>query len=370
MIRILHVIHGMNCGGTENFIMNIYRNIDRTKIQFDFLVHTNKRCFFDDEIERMGGCIYRVPYYNILNIFLYKNSLRRLFSEHQEWVAVHGHLGSCACIYLRMAKQYGIYAIAHSHAIKNTRITMKELIYRFHAYLTRGVADYYMGCSYEAGVDRYGEKIATSNKFKIINNGIKSSDYDYNPQVRAIVRKELGINQRYLIGHIGRFSPVKNHTFMVEVLAELKKSNSDYAMIFVGDGELRESIENYAKRIGVYDSIIFAGIRNDIYRIVQAIDCFIFPSFNEGLGIGLIEAQAAGLPCVANKDGIMPLAKISELVEFIPLNLGVVKWATQINQIRKSHQKRQPMSTIIKNKGFDITDVSKWLEVFYTTQIK
>ena len=105
MIRILHVVHGMDCGGTENIIMNLYRNTDRTKVQFDFLVHTEKKCFFDDEIKSLGGRIFRIPYYNIINLFAYKKAVHILFSAHKkEWIAVHGHLGSCACIYLLIAK--------------------------------------------------------------------------------------------------------------------------------------------------------------------------------------------------------------------------------------------------------------------------
>ena len=216
MIRILHVVHGMDCGGTENIIMNLYRNIDRSKIQFDFLVHTQKHCFFDDEIEKLGGQIYRVPYYNILNLFKYQKALKRLFVSHKEWRAVHGHLGSCACIYLRIAKQFRIYTIAHSHAINNKKISLKSVLYSFHARLTRGVADYYMGCSYEAGADRYGSRIANSRNFKVIFNGIKVQNYIFNPIIRESIRYAYSITDKYLIGHVGRFSPVKNHIFMVE----------------------------------------------------------------------------------------------------------------------------------------------------------
>lgn len=365
MIRILHVVHGMDCGGTENIIMNLYRNIDRTKVQFDFLVHTEKRCFFDDEIEQLGGCIYHVPYYNMLNLFAYKRALCNFFSTHNEWIAVHGHLGSCACIYLGIAKKYGLYTIAHSHAINEKRLNLKELLYRFHAYLTRGVADFYMGCSYEAGVDRYGKAIANSNKYKIINNGIKADDYTFNEEKRVAMRSEFDILDHYVIGHVGRFSAVKNHNFMLDVLAELKKFNADYTMMFVGDGELRKTIELKAKNMGITDSIVFTGIRKDVPSVLQAMDQFIFPSFNEGLGIGLIEAQAAGLPCIANKDGIISLAKFSNLVEMKSIYEGAQAWASHIDSVRKSNFVRKDMSHDVKAAGFDIVEVTKWLQEFY-----
>ena len=365
MIRILHVVHGMDCGGTENIIMNLYRNIDRTKVQFDFLVHTGKKCFFDDEIRSLGGRIFRVPYYDILNLFVYKKALEVLFSDHKEWKAVHGHLGSCACIYLRVAKKYGICTIAHSHAINDKKTNIKSLLYRFHAYLTRGVADYYMACSYEAGVDRYGEKIASSTKFKVINNGILSSDYIYSSSQRKQLRQELGLTQQYVVGHVGRFSAVKNHKFMLDVLAELKNISNDYVLMLVGDGELKESIKLQAKQMKLADSIFFLGVRKDVPRLLQAMDFFVFPSFNEGLGIGLIEAQAAGLPCLANKDGIIPLAKITNLVEMKSLKKGAKDWATYIDTVRKSNFERRDMSFAVKQAGFDIGEVAKWLEDFY-----
>lgn len=365
MIRILHVVHGMDCGGTENIIMNLYRNIDRSKVQFDFLVHTEKHCFFDDEIEKLGGRIYRVQYYNILNLFTYRKALKRLFVSHKEWRTVHGHLGSCACIYLRIAKKYGMYTIAHSHAINDKNFSLKSLLYNFHARLTRGVANYYMGCSYEAGIDRYGVRIVNSKYYKVIANGIKVQDYVYNPIIRESVRNAYAINDKYVIGHVGRFNTVKNHKFMVEVLVELKKKKSDYVMMFVGDGELLEAIIQQAKTLSVLDSIIFTGIRKDVPNILQAMDQFIFPSFNEGLGIGLIEAQAASLPCIANKDGIMPLAVISGLVEMKSLAEGAQSWAEYIDQIRQKKIVRKDMSCAVRDAGFDIIDVAKWLENFY-----
>ena len=130
----------------------------------------------------------------------------------------------------------------------------------FHAYLTRGVADFYMGCSYEAGVDRYGKAITNSKKYKIINNGIKADDYTFNEEKRVAMRSEFDILDHYVIGHVGRFSAVKNHNFMLDVLAELKKFNADYTMMFVGDGELRKTIELKAKNMGIADSIVFPGI--------------------------------------------------------------------------------------------------------------
>ena len=150
-IRVLQVFHGMDCGGAENMVMNLYRRIDRDSIQFDFLVHTDKKCFFDDEIKKLGGRIFRVPYFNGLNLKEYRNALNALFSSHEEIFIVHGHLGSCACIYLNVAKEHGCYTIAHSHSTKPTNISIKNIVYRLLTYRTRSVADYFIGCSQKAG---------------------------------------------------------------------------------------------------------------------------------------------------------------------------------------------------------------------------
>lgn len=366
MIRVLHVVHGMDCGGTENFIMNLYRNIDRSKVQFDFLVHTEKKCFFDDEIKELGGGIFHVPYYRIINLFAYKIALQSFFEEHRnQWTTVHGHLGSCACVYLRVAKKYGLYTIAHSHAINNKNSNIKDFLYRLHACLTRGIADYYMGCSYEAGLDRYGKTIADSDRFKIVNNGIKSVDYIYDSAKRQSIRDSLGINDKYVIGHVGRFNAVKNHKFLVEILSELKKIREDFVLMLVGDGELKKSIIQQAKHLGVLDSIMFLGIRKDIPNVLQGMDQFVFPSFNEGLGISIIEAQAAGLPCIANKDGITSHAKISNLVEMRSISEGAAIWAEYIDKIRNKTTVREDMSETVKKEGFDIVEVANWIENFY-----
>lgn len=359
----------MNCGGTENLIMNLYRNIDRSLVQFDFLVHTDKECFFDDEIRTLGGRIYHIKRYNMRNLMSYRRQLLEFFETHPEYRIMHGHVGSTACIYTKVAKRFGLYTILHSHAINDKKKNLKNFLYCFHAYLARGMADAYMGCSYEAGVDRYGKRIADSNKFQIINNGINSNAYIFNPDIRSRIRSQFNIADKYVIGHIGRFHPVKNHKFMLDVLFELKKNSEDYVLMLVGDGDLKETIIRQAKELSLGDSIVMTGIRTDVADMLQAMDFFIFPSFNEGLGIGLIEAQASGLPCIANADGIIPLAKISELVYFISLKEKPQKWAKFIHDHRYINQTRKDMSKAVRLSGFDISQVAMDLQDFYLSVV-
>ena len=367
MIRVLHVVHGMDCGGTENIIMNLYRNIDREKVQFDFLVHTKNDCFFDEEIRDLGGRIYHIPYYNMINLYTYRRELHKLFVEHNEWSVIHGHLGSCACIYLSIAKKYGLFTIAHSHNLKKDRVNIKELLYRLHAYFTRGVADYYMGCSKQAGIDRFGEKIANSSRFLVMNNSIATEKYIYNEQTREIIRKELGIKDEFVIGNVSRFNEQKNHKFLISIFYELQKMYPNSKLILVGDGELKEEIINEAKKYNIYNKLILTGVRKDVNSLLMAFDCFVFPSLYEGLGIVLIEAQASGLKCIASKNRIPEEAQISNLVEFIPLEFGESFWASKLMEISKGYT-RQNMCIDVKKAGFDIKSVADFMFNFYISK--
>ena len=366
MIRILHVIHGMDCGGTENLIMNLYRNIDRNRVQFDFLVHTTKHCFFDDEIFRLGGKIYQAPYYKMYNAVQYKKAIKQLLRENPQWNVVHGHLGSCACIYLREARKFGLFTIAHSHAINFKDISIKNILYRGHAYLTRGAADYYMACSKQAGIDRYGDRIVNGDHFSVLNNSINSIEYDFDVNVRKVIRNELGIlDDIFVIGHIGRMTAEKNHFFILDILKNIIHFDTNVRLLLVGDGPLRESIAAKAKEMNVDKYIIMTGVRRDVPKVLMGMDAFIFPSKNEGLGISLIEAQASGLKCLASEEGIPKEAKISDLVDYTPLAGGCSIWAEKLLRIKNTTTERKAMSNCIKDNRYDIVETTKWLEQFY-----
>lgn len=361
-IRILHVLHALNCGGAENMIMNLYRNIDRDKIQFDFLVHTNEKCFFDDEIEKLGGKIYRVPYYNMLNYSSYKKALNDFFKSHPEIAIVHGHLGSCAYIYLKVAKKYGCRTIAHSHNSKPDKINAKNTLYKLFSIKTRSVADYFIGCSIKAGQYRYGKKIVNSDRFTVLKNAIDTPKFAYDEKTRSEVRNEFNLTDNYIIGHIGRFNTVKNHTFLIDILAELVKKDNRVVAMLVGGGDLQPQIEEKVKKLNLRDNVIFTGVRSDANRLLQAMDCFVFPSLYEGLPVTLIEAQAAGLPCIVS-DVITKEVQITEQVKYLPLD-DPKKWCDAIAK-EKANIIRLNSTEIISESGYDIHDTAEWLTDFY-----
>lgn len=363
-VRVLQVIGIMNRGGAETMIMNLYRNIDRTKVQFDFVVHTNEMGMFDNEIEELGGKIYHCPRYVIKNHLSYKSWWNNFFKEHSsEYIAVHGHIGSTASIYLSIAKKYGLYTIAHSHSAGKV-ISVKDVIYKIISYRTRNIADYFFGCSELAGVKRYGKKVVNNSKiFSVLNNAIDVNKYVFSNEIRSKIRKELSIDENQLvIGHIGRFDKAKNQSYLVNVFEELHNADKNTKLVLVGTGENVESIKMQIKELNLENSIILTGVRSDVYDLLQAFDVFVFPSIYEGLPVTVIEAQASGLKCLLS-DTITKEVDITGLVEYMSLNNSAEEWAEKILSIIPYD--RVNTSDKIISAGYDINTTAKQLTEFY-----
>ena len=357
-IRVLHVIRLMNHGGVENMIMNLYRHIDRTKVQFDFVQNSNETAVYDSEILSLGGRIYHCPHYNGKNHFQYTKWWNDFFKKHKkEYSIVHGHLGSTAAIYLSIAKKYGCYTIAHSHN------TSGNLTFRLFSFPTRFVADHFFACSKEAALSRYGKKVAADpNKCSIIYNAINIEKFIYNPLVRSRMRNQLHVtDDSLLVGHVGQFREQKNHMFLLQIFLKLHQLVPDSKLVLIGEGDLRNSIEQFIKNNNLSQSVILTGARSDVYDFYQAMDVFVMPSLYEGLPVSLIEAQTAGLPCVV-ADTISTDAAVTDLVEFIPLD-DVEKWIEAIRNKYGFIRKNTRLD--IQKAGYDVNTTSKWLEDFY-----
>lgn len=363
MIRVLQVFGRMDRGGSETMIMNIYRNIDRTKVQFDFAVHTEDKCAFDEEIKALGGRIYSVPRLNLKNALLYKKAWKDLLLDHPEWKIVHGHIMSSARMHLAVANELGRYTISHSHSISagsGKKALVKRLLEQ------RIKADYYMACSKAAGLFLFGENKVKSDLFKVLPNAISTNDYDNNPLVRDKVRKAFNITDEALIGHVGSFTDVKNHRFLLEIFSAIKKKQFNAKLMLVGDGPLRSGIETKAKELGIYDDIIFTGVRSDVNELLQAMDYFVFPSLFEGLPVTLVEAQTSGLPITMSdkvpEESILTIG----LVTVMSLEQSADEWADHI--LSRLGKERYSHVEEIKTAGYDIADTSKWLEEFYLSK--
>jgi glycosyltransferase involved in cell wall biosynthesis len=361
-IRILQVFAEMNRGGAETMIMNLYRHIDRGRIQFDFIVHTQEKCAFDEEIEQLGGRIYRIPRYVGKNHFAYKNAWKVFFMSHPEYRIIHGHVRSTASIYLKLAKRYNLSTIAHSHSISSgSGIT--AVIKDFFQYPIRYISDYFMACSESAGRWLFGDRIVTSNKFRVINNAIDVESFTFNNQTRDAIRHEFKIENKYVIGHVGRFHPTKNHEFLIDIFKNIHNQFNNSVLLLIGDGALKESIRIKVKNLNLENSVIFAGVRSDVPDIFQGMDMFLMPSWFEGLPVTLIEAQASGINCVIS-DTITKDVKITELVDFVSLQKSAEEWAGIILNYKGKIDRKNMSNQIVKS-GYDIQANVQWLTNFY-----
>lgn len=363
-IRILQVIGAMNFGGAESMIMNIYRKIDKSIVQFDFLVHTQKECSFDQEIKSLGGNIYSVRRFNGKNAIGYYRDCMAFFDEHPEISIVHGHIGSCASLYLEAAKKHGCFTIAHSHSV-GEYASIKDYVWSLFSYPTRYISDYLMGCSTEAGRARYGSKVVNERK-KYCNypNAIDLDKFIFDPGIRNKMRSEFGVNNEELfIGAIGRIVDAKNPELIFNIFQELAHK-PNVKCLWVGYGTLEETFKQRVNKAGLSEKIIMPGKRSDVAYILQALDCFVLPSKYEGLPVSAIEAQAAGLPCVLSEK-ITREAEVSSLVSWLPINRVDVWTSKVIDEAGKYFGKRESPVSQIRENGYDINTSVDWLEKFY-----
>lgn len=361
-IRILQVFARMDRGGAETMIMNLYRNINRSKVQFDFVVHTTDKCAFDEEIIALGGKIYRVPMYNGRNHVKYKKSWNDLFSKYSEYKIIHAHIRSTSSIFLKIAQKFKITTIAHSHSTSNG----SGIIANFKNVLQKNIvtySDFLLAASEEAGKWLFGSEVIKNDNFFVLNNAIETEKFLYNPKIRVKIRKELGLKDEFMVGHIGSFGKVKNHEFLIDIFESISKKNNNAKLLLVGDGGLRSEIEAKVEKLGLKEKIIFTGIQPNANDFLQAMDVFLMPSLYEGLPVALVEAQASGIQCVIS-DNITDEVKITNLVDSISLEKSPNYWAEQINKYSTGYH-RKDMSKEIINAGYDVKTTAKCLEEFY-----
>jgi len=294
-IRVLHAVVNMNRGGAETLIMNLYRNIDLSKIQFDFL--TSKEGVFDQEIIEMGGRIHRIPYITDGGHKNYIRHLDQFFKENAHYNIVHSHMDKMSGFVLRAAKKAGVPTrIAHSHNTQSEGGLAAKIYKSYAGSQIPKVSTHYLACSNVAAKWLFKRKASSST---LLKNGIDINKFSFSKAIRDQMRDDLGIETGELVvGHIGRFNHQKNHSFLIDIFKELLRTVPNAVLILAGDGPLRSVIEEKVKHLNLENKVQFLGIRSDVEFLLQAFDVFVFPSLHEGLPITLIEAQASGLPCV------------------------------------------------------------------------
>jgi glycosyltransferase EpsF len=362
-IRVLHIVGAMNRAGTETMLMNIFRNIDRSKIHFDFLSFSSEPAHYDEEINRLGGLVIRISKtQSILGLV-------KTIRKYGPYDVVHSHtLFHCGIANLA-AKIAGVkIRIAHAHTTLDRNDTLLRLFYIFSMRaLTKLTSTHYLACSKQAGEYLFGSATEENQKYMYFPNLIDYSQFESRKVDEvASFKKKLGLDDKKVIGHIGRFIEAKNHQFLLKVLKLTIKKDDTYRLLLVGDGDLRESIHESAKKEGLLEFVQFVGIRDDIATMLQSMDVFVFPSIYEGLGLVLLEAQASGLPCIVS-EAIQPEADL-QLGLFTKLSLKDAPdlWAEKVIDITNRNQMETPMiRSTFENSGYSLSKgISKLVEIY------
>jgi glycosyltransferase involved in cell wall biosynthesis len=340
MVRILQVIGAMNRGGVETWLMHVLNHIDRNKYQMDFLLHTDEPYAYSDEIRALGAGLVVCPQPN--QPLVYGRHLKEVLRKHGPYHAVHSHLEHYSGYILKVAAKVNVpVRIAHTHTnnlLHNADPGLKRRLYL--ALMKRWInrhATVGLALSRKAAPGLFGPAWEEDPRWQIHYYGIDLNPFGQ-PVNPSLVRKELGIPKNAaVIGHVGRFHSVKNHTFLLDIAAEVFKREPEARLLLVGDGQLRHQIEQKALKLGISDKVVLTGSRPDVPRLVLgAMDIFLLPSLYEGFGMVLLEAQAAGLPCIFSDVVPEEVDVIRPLVRRLSLTQSPAAWADAVRSFMKN----------------------------------
>ncbi len=355
------LVFGMTdtAGGVESVIMNYYRHLDRSKIQFDFLCN-NDTVAYSDEIESMGGKIIHIPMRS-KDPKGYKAAMDSFFSQHaSEYGAIWVNVCSLANVdYLSYAKKYGIpKRVIHSHNSENMDSRLRGLLHKFNRTRIQKLATDYWACSQEAADWFFPSKLQKSDKFWLVNNAIDLNKFAYNPYKREEVRKRMGVADQFVVGNVGRLHFQKNQEFLLLIFQEILKRKPDSVLWMIGKGEDEARLRAQIKQMGLEDKANLLLERSDIPDLLSAMDVFVMPSRFEGLSLAAVEAQAASLPCFLSAKVITETVKMTDYLDFIGLDESPAVWAEKIVNAPDDRTKLDPSQ--IAHKGFSIEqEVSK-----------
>ncbi len=357
--RILCVFSTLDRGGAESMCMNLYRHIDKTKVQFDFVKHTHDIGAFENEIKELGGNIYEAPRYKVINTLKYRKWWKKFFEKHPEYNIIHGHFFTIASVFLDEAKKANKITIGHSHCtnaykVGNNRLIINSLKLRLIKNLKK-YSDYCFACSNEAG-----KWIFNNKEFMVLNNAIDTELYKFQPVVRQRIREKMNIEENFVVGTVGRIMHQKNPNGIIDIFMAIKEKQPNAKLMWIGKGPGSETVEARIKSLGIQDSVMMMGVRSDVNELLQAMDVFIFPSFYEGLGVSAVEAQTAGLQCFCSNK-IPKEVALTNRCYFLPLGQPN-EWADQILNTKCDHIDTQQQ---IIDAGYDVHQTSEWLQNFY-----
>lgn len=359
-IRVLQVLPSLQAAGVENFVMNLYRNIDRSKVQFDFIVHTVVPQRYDDEVKSLGGKIYYFTYKDDKNFFKYYRDLNNFFTKHPEYKIIHGNMQSMMPVYLGIARKHNVpVRIAHSH-IAGYNKTVKGYLLHILSRFSKHESTVNFACSGLAG-----KYLFKNRKFLVIPNAIDPNRFKYSSSTRSKIRKELGVsNSSLVLGHIGRFELQKNHQRLIQIFERVHNENKDSYLLLLGEGELEDKIKMMVSEKSLDKYVRFLGIKKDVEKYYNAMDMFLLPSLYEGLPIVAVEAEANGLPCEIS-DSVTKEVDVLGQAKFISLKAPDKKWADEI--LKCAAMKRSGTDSYNKlcSSKYNIKKMVEFMQSFY-----
>lgn len=361
-IRVAHVIGKWVGGGLEAIVLNYYKYLDRSQVQFDFIVDIGSPRIPREEIEQLGGRIIIVPRYE--DVFHYIRELARIFRE-ENYTIVHSHINTMSVFPLCAAWISKVpIRIAHSHSTSNKKEKKKDFIKKCLRPLAKNFATDYFCCSELAGRWLFGNRTYNKGNVYLLRNAIDTGNFRFSQKSRVEKRNELQIKEnQILIGHIGRFVTQKNHSFLIKVFQEIHRKNKETILVMVGEGPLLELMKQKVKELQLDEAVIFTGQRRDTNELYSAFDVLLLPSLYEGLPVVGVESQTAGLPCIMS-DEITKEIKVLDSTKLLPFSLGAKRWAEEVLDSFVV-VKRKDTSQILVENGFDIHCEAHKLEVKY-----
>jgi len=358
--RLLCIVGGMNAGGAETFLMKVYRALDKTKYQMDFCVAKPEAGYYDQEIIAMGGKIYHtIPKSkNCLKSYLAIKDLVKREHYHQVMRVSQHALSS---IELLAARQGGAKTLIYRSSNSQTGGgSINRLLHHLFRWLPQVIPTVRIAPSTEAAEFMFGKNSLKKGNAQLVKNAIVVADFSYDPGKRAKIRKELGMADRFVVGHVGRFNHQKNHGFLIDIFSEIVKKKPDSILLLVGEGEMENELHRKIDALNLTDHVIFTGVRADVPELLMAMDVFIFPSYFEGMPNTVIEAQATGLQCVIS-DRITKEVQITECVCFKALESSAEEWATAALENVWAGDRKNMADCLIKQ-GYDIETLVKEFE--------
>ena len=371
-IRVMQVVGRMMGGGVEATVMNHYRHIDRSKVQFDFVIQSDSTVVPREEIESLGGRIFVVPSYS--NPFEYMKACRQLFEE-QKPLIVHSHMNAISVFTLRAAKQAGVpVRIAHSHSTANPKERAKTLVKNILRPFSRVYPTHLAACSKTAARWLFGQRAVDNNDVRYIKNAIDLTKFVYSKNARHRMREEIGAEENTIVvGQVGRLCFQKNQRFTIDVFTAFHTCYPESRLVLLGDGDEKEKLQRYCKKKNIGESVVFLGTRDDVASWYSAFDVLMFPSTYEGLGMAAIEAQAEDLPVLASDRVPVEVDIVPDLVCHIPLGSGVQVWSKYLTKmaVKQPDVKRTSPSDLLSAAGYDITqsaiELVEWYRSFSVT---